>query len=337
MGTRWLIGRFPVILGYLEEIEIMWTSSMLRLGHLCQKEKCDQFYARYCDFLNQFDGFIVTHAGSFALLYENCNKPIIVVASTRYEIPFTEDKNNWLMLDDYFKERVKNNKAFIVANNKGDQYYFEHYTGIKPEHIPSLCLYTNLQYTGNRSGFIVHPSGGMKNVAIERLTHKELIQNSQLPERYPWSLLYDFQGTIHFPYNVSIMSIFEHYSANIPMFFPSKKYILQLKNEFPSLVLSDLSFFSVHRKPIPNIINDPNNVNDHEVVLRWIDLCDFYDEENMPYIQYFESFEHLEHLLQVSNLKEISGKMKAYNEKRKERVFKQWRDLLEYVIETNHL
>ena len=324
----WVFGRNP------DPVEVINNATWYPLT----KEKREQFYARYHDFLSQFDGFIVTHACSFALLYEKFNKPIIVVSSTRYENPFTEDEDSWRLLDNFFRERVKANKAFIVANNKGDQHYFEYYTGIKPEHIPNLCLYTKCKYTGNRKGFIVRSfSDHMRIFTTDRLSDKDLIQNSQLPWGYPWSLLYDFQGIIHFPYNVSLMSIFEQYSANVPLFFPSKEYIRQLHNELPTIVLSDLSYYFLRHIPIPNVLNDPNNVNDPRVVDRWIDSCDFYDEENMPYVQYFDSIEHLEQLLQTADLREISKKMGEYNEKRRNRVFKQWRDLLERIIETESL
>lgn len=295
------------------------------------REMCNQFYRRYADFLSQFDGFIVTYSGAFALLYEKLNKPIVIVNPTRYEVPFTRNQNYWDSLDDYLREGVEKNKIFIVSNNKGDQFYLKHYTGIDHEHVPSLCLYTNQQYTGNRAGFIVQAIGNMTRTTMDRFKNKQLIQNANLPHRYKWNALYDFQGIIHYPYNVSTMSLFEQYSANIPLFFPSKKFIYQLKNECSKDVLSSLSFVPyIH----PNIPEDPNNVNDPKVVQRWVDSADFYDEENMPYIQYFDSFEHLEHLLQTVNLREISQKMKEHNVKRKVKVFKQWSDLLERVIQS---
>lgn len=99
---------------------------------------CDQFYERYKDTLSQFDAFIVTHTPCFALLYEKFNKPIIIINSTRYEQPFTLDPDKWEWLNDYLKKGVEEGKIFIVSNNKGDQQYLKHYTGIQSEHIPSL-------------------------------------------------------------------------------------------------------------------------------------------------------------------------------------------------------
>ena len=123
---------------------------------------CERFYERYKDFLSQFDGFIVTHNSTFALLYEKFNKPIIIVNSTRYESPFTRNPEHWSWLNEYLKDGVKRNKIFIVSNlnYKGDSNYLKYYTGIENDAIPSLCLYTNAKYRGIKDGFSCHALSG---------------------------------------------------------------------------------------------------------------------------------------------------------------------------------
>ena len=79
-GHTWVFGRERTV------VDIVNQDTWANLS----PEMCNQFYDRYKDFLNQFDGFIVTHSPAFALLYEKCNKPIIIVNSTRYEQPFTQ-------------------------------------------------------------------------------------------------------------------------------------------------------------------------------------------------------------------------------------------------------
>lgn len=57
----------------------------------------EAFWKQHRDELSSFDGFIVTHTPSFALLFERWEKPIIVVNSTRYEAPFAgPDKSHML-------------------------------------------------------------------------------------------------------------------------------------------------------------------------------------------------------------------------------------------------
>jgi hypothetical protein len=294
-------------------------------------QMCEVFYLNYQNFLNQFDGFIVTHTPCFALLYEQFNKPIIIVNSSRYENPFTLDANRWGWLNFYLQNGVEKENIFIISNNKADQAYLKYYTGIDSVHIPSLCLYTQGNYTGNREGFIIHSYATFIEPVKEQLQHRHLIQNHTLQERYSWHTLYDYQGIIHFPYNSSTMSLFEQYSANVPLFFPTKRLLKQLRHHPTGAIMSQLSQYSIKHAPIPDIPGDPNNLNDEEVFNTWIDLADFYDEENMPYIQYFDSFQELDHLLKSADLKEISRKMKAHNSARKENALRKWEEILEKV------
>ena len=96
-------------------------------------------------------------------------------------------------------------------------------------------------------------------------------------------------------------------------------------------ILSELSFFQVLRKAPPKQEDNPDNFYNREIIKKWIDNADFYDVENMPYIQYFNSFADLEYLLEHSDLKHISEKMAKYNEIRKAKVFRKWEAILEKV------
>ena len=59
-------------------------------------DMCDKFYNTYKHQLDQYDGFIVTHTPCFSMLYEKFDKPIITVASTRYEDPFSNKMVEWI-------------------------------------------------------------------------------------------------------------------------------------------------------------------------------------------------------------------------------------------------
>lgn len=322
--TNWSISGHTWVFGKQRDlVDIVNENTWMFLN----KGMCNSFYKRYEIFLNQFDAFIVTHNASFALLYENFEKPIIIVNSTRYENPFTDNPEKWAWLNEYLKQGVRKNKIFIVSNNKGDQRYLKHYTGLDSEHIPSLCLYTNSHYRGIRNGFILQS----RDDSFKKQLPPFLIRNQDLPRKYEWQDLYDFKGVVHFPYNISTMSLFEQYSANVPLFFPDKNFLRTLRHQQRSEILSELSFFSVKRIPVPSIYGDPNNVNDESVFEFWLNSADFYDEENMPYIQYFESFEHLQHLLQSTDLQKLSDQMREHNAYRKRLIFEKWETLLQKI------
>jgi len=297
------------------------------------KEMCDRFYERYKRFLDQFDGFIVTHTPSLALLYEKFNKPIIVVNSTRYEYPFTRNPELWQWLNEYLKDGVKNNRIFIVSNNKGDSNYLYYYTGIESEVIPSLCLYTNLKYRGIHNKFYCHgPSDAGAFDQDWKKISKRMGLFASLPWGYTWQDLYDLKGVVHFPYQISTMSMFEQYSANVPLFVPSKEFLFQLHKLYPKNILAHLSREpdSLSKRLPPE---DLNNVLNDNVVKRWIEWADYYDTENMPYIQHFNSFEELKRLLREVDCIEISKKMQEHNKNRQAMVFEKWRGILKKIYE----
>jgi ubiquinone/menaquinone biosynthesis C-methylase UbiE len=295
------------------------------------QEMCDQFYERYKEFLNQFDGFIVTHNASFALLYEKFNKPIIIVNSTRYENPFTRSPDQWGKLNEFLKNGVESGKIFIVSNNKGDSYYLKYYTGINSDVIPSLCLYTNAKYRGYTNKFHCHALYGQEFDVLWNKANCSIFFQG-LPWGYKWQDLYDLKGVVHFPYQISTMSLFEQYSANVPLFFPSKEFLFKLRLAYPNSILAHLSF--LREADLPRFLSaydDLNNAYNHDVIRLWIDLADYYDTENMPYIQYFNSFEELGYLLKTADCHSISENMKKHNVLRKQVVFEKWTSILRKI------
>ena len=187
-----------------------------------------------------------------------------------------------------------------------------------------MCGYTNAKYKEKNKTFLVHKPVSEDIIkSLDELFTKGKI--SYLDSFTDVQSTYEYKGIIHFPYQISVMSLFEQYYANVPLFFPSKDFLLEMKTQFP-FILSCLSY-----NPCPNVVNSPNNLSDPNILKKWIHMADFYDEKNMPYIQYFSSFEELNHLLQVVDTKKISKKMKKHNIHRKKMIYKKWKNILEKV------
>ena len=189
----------------------------------------NNFVNKYKDFLSTFDGFIVTHTPVFCLLYETFNKPIILINSCRYEQPFSWNNNisMWNYLNFKLKEMYDKKQLVVISNNKGDAEYLKYGTGIDSHVIASLCLYTKSKYLPIHNKFIINNNFNI--IENENICNK----NFCLKDGYSWQQLYNYKGIIHMPYEISTMSIFEQYSANVPLFFPSKEYLIDLiKNKF---------------------------------------------------------------------------------------------------------
>ena len=74
-----------------------------------------EFQNHYDSFLSQFDGFIVAHPNSFVLLYEKYNKPIIMVNSCRYDMPFCFNKKcTYKMPNSWYSASGKNKTTLFV-------------------------------------------------------------------------------------------------------------------------------------------------------------------------------------------------------------------------------
>ena len=297
------------------------------------EELADQFYHRYKDTLEKYDGFIVTHTPCFSMLYEKFNKPIITIASTRYEDPFSSDMIKWAKFNRYLQAQVDKEKISAVANNKYDEKYTELFTSRKWQHIPSLCGYTNAKYTGKLDKYLYSSKFKFDLKNVDNLVDKD----SALKSGYKWQDLADYKGIVHIPYNASTMSIFEQYTSNIPLFFPTFEFLSLLRSEHCAHgVLSELSWNQVHNYSSNSALfgwpwsgpDDPNNYLNNATMMEWAKLSDFYDEENMPHIQYFESLEHLDELLKTVDTQEISALMEEHNIKRKKSVYEKWKKVL---------
>jgi len=286
------------------------------------KEMINNFVIRYKDYLSTFDGFIVTHTPVFCLLYETFNKPIILINSCRYEQPFSWNNNidMWNYLNIKLKEMYDKKQLITISNNKADAEYLKYGTGIDSYIIPSLCLYTNAKYSPTNNKIIINNNFN--------IPENEIIinKNNCLRDGYSWKDLYSYKGIIHMPYEISTMSIFEQYSANIPLFFPSKQYLINLiKN-------NDYKIQSRYNKMFGH--NNPDNLNiclnDNSWLDFWINNADYYDN-NMKHIIYFDNNEHLYQLVKNIDTNDISEKMRIHNIIRKNNVYNSWKNIFNKV------
>ena len=230
------------------------------------EKMAEDFYAIHKNELDKYDAFICTHHVHFLKFFEKFNKPIIVIASTRYDYPFINypERLNWL------EDSLINNSNIIrIANNEFDKKYCEKFLGNTWEWIPSLCDYTNAKYKPT-----IDKSVLFCKFDIQRDKTKTIHQNEL--GKYTWSDLYSYDRIIHLPYNVSTMSIFEQYQAGVPLNFPSLDFALNLINSGVN-VFSEIVF--------------PNNLRDRQASnflnKEWLSYSDFYN--GTIKCNYFES------------------------------------------------
>jgi hypothetical protein len=268
-------------------------------------QKIESFHAEYDSFLSTFDCFVVAYASSFAMVFEKYRKPIIMINACRYDLPFcwTRDMEGLARYKECLRRLNTNGLLFPVSNNLADQWYTLTCTGVQTRYIPSLCLYTGIRYAPTRPTFLCYHG---------TLPDHPLVTPKKDIGVFDWSLLGEFKGIIHFPYEVSTMSMFEHFSGGLPMFFPSKDYL----KANPAL-----QTIAAYWTPLPPGMEDLGNLSD------WIDLADFYHVFKSPNTYYFDSIPHLFELLESFEYTPEGD----FRTKHIESVKAQWRQLLAEV------
>ena len=325
-GHTWVVGKKKAVIPLCDGTNF---------SGCCSREVCDLFYQTYKDKFAQYDGFIACYPVEYALLYEKWNKPIIVVNCIRYEHPYTDNPTMWNYLTTMLQKFKAEGRLWYVSNNKGDQYYTKYFTGIEPTWIPSLCEYVEQDCSWSPasdpkySKVLVSNRTDSKDMPADLILPISHARDSDTATSYSWKEVYKYRGVIHVPYHNGSMSIFEHYTGNLPMFIPSKKFARELirKGE----MFNDLTFYKLRNIPEPADPDNPNNLSNSKNVDMWIDTCDIYDPENMPYCIQFDSYKHLKTLLKTVDTAEISSKMREFNKLRKQYVYSSWSNILREI------
>lgn len=293
----------------------------------------DEFYDNYKNQLKDFDGFIVTYPPPFALLYKHFNKPIIINNPIRYEWPFSFRPNAWNQFNTFIRDGVDSGKIILVANNLYDKYYMENFIQRDTKFIPSICDYYKKYYNNLHvnNQFLYYSRN-----KINEFTNSKIVYKNDLFQQHTHNDLMVFKGIIHIPYQISYMSIFEQYTSNIPLFFPTKEFLLKLYTEKRYSVLKEMSWNNLYNAPDRSMIAhgsefDPNAYNDIESVSFWLNYADFYDDTWMPYITYFDSFDELNDIVNTVDTAYISDCMKRFNNLRQNQIHNMWKEVIDII------
>lgn len=260
------------------------------------------------------------HPSAMCELFVPLGKRLFVVATTRYEMG-RHGAEEWAEWNENLKRIAGDKKNLVAANNLYDARYIEYFTGIKPVVMPSWKP-MKATWTGISDDIIV----AEMHVLVDSY-REEIWQNLQsvssrfvdLRQKYPtykFAQLCQNTAVLHMPYQVSIMSLFEHYGMGIPVLVPSPTFLWELHwrygvvsertwDQVKTLVRPSSSAILGLKKGVP----DPNNDLDEEAFLYWIKYADFYQ---WPHIVTFDSWDDLKVVLESTDWKGVSAQMKAY-------------------------
>lgn len=335
--TEWTLSATPWVTGRCRSPVAVINEHTWRSFEPAMVNRFQRLYGRY---LRGFRGFVATYPPCFSLLYRDFDGPTLAICATRYEHPFTQDADRWRWLNAALQEGIEAGWLTLVANNRADADYLANYTGVTAAYIPSSCAYTKGMYSGSRDVSVVASFGEqVARDAVGELKQTALPLRKALGRSYGWDDLYDCRALILIPYNVSTMTLFEAYTACMPIYVPSKKFLKKLTASYPGEVMCHLSFSQVvggNAALRPSSGIDLNDIHDPSVLEWYLDRADFYSQEWMPEMRQFESWTHLDHLLATDDQQAISERMKTAREDRQRRIRALWCSLgwLNRVLQT---
>lgn len=254
----------------------------------------ENFKFKYAKFLKKFDGFVVTHTPSFVQIFESYNKPILLINSTRYEAPYSNDSEKWKDLDNTLRDLWFSNRINLISNNRGDQEYLFQKTSIRSRLVPSVCDYIPNIIEPKSNEIIVF--GRSKELQQKIISNSSLNLSPSYDRYIPYSQICSALAILIIPQNVSTMMLFELATLGIPVIVPSPRLVdVLIKDGYP--VLSELSYFQVLGLSTFNLNDsDLNNYNSPNFYSEWLKFADFYDAKLMPNVIVIDNFSDLNNL-----------------------------------------
>lgn len=286
---------------------------------------------------NDVDFFYCSFTAKIAHLFRHCGKPIHCQLSFRFEdnhlIPPAEIER----LRGLLVSMVESGQLHVSANNRYDELYFHHFTGITPTYVPATGTYMTETYAPQSDKILIGPSRHYPvGTSIMRQIAGYLQKSFGLPaqtisEAYPkgfsWKALSQHKAIVVIPYTVSSGAFFEYLAMGIPMLFPSARLLAEWHTKHFLFVerkyaLERMAGSTV--KPVMQCFPDPNNDLDFESVLFWMRLCDWYQWDG---VTTFDSPEELGAILRDLDTPEKSKRLLAQSRRDLQNAIRSWTTL----------
>ena len=308
-GHAWVLGQRPSRVAGLR-LPTDRFSRFRRTVLDIDDSMCNRFYEKNKTRFANYDAFIVSYPPAFALLFEKFGRPVITVNCTRFDFPCQEpERLTWLISG---LERMHGQGQLLpIANNRLDQVLASQHFSFDWRHVPSLCDYMTTSYQPKNRASLLW-ARGPEALEQEFRNLQDIDSDFTIRKPYDRENIHTHAAVVHLPYQISIMAAFEHYAQAIPMLVPSKEFLMKLYSEGAG-VLSEVLFPS-------SSLSLPEG---------WVDLADYYDEENFAHMITFDSLATLEDLLASVDFFGTSELMSNHHAVRRQRVHQAWLSVLE--------
>ena len=302
----------------------------------------EKFYRSYIDDLEmkEVTAYVCALPVAMCEAFLHFNRSIIVWATTRYEQGRPEP-DKWEQLNENLLSIANHPTSVLAANNLYDLKYMEYFLGVTPKLLPNYCAYLRDSYKPSQKQFLVSPIHStelselfykqLDEALMAKLSNLVLLPLRQMYPQYLFSDLASHPGIVYIPYQVSMVSLTEHYRMNIPLFFPTVDLLALWQLEYQVVRQRTWAGYMMkrpHRSGIPGKardVPDPNDDTDEGAIKYWLKFADFYQ---WPHIIYYSSIPDLVDKLITTNLTDVSLKMQSHNIKASLQIKDAWSEVL---------
>lgn len=286
------------------------------IGH----RRAEVIWNAFSDYFNEFDVVMTSDTGPLARIFlqNNLEKHLVIWICNRFDYYDSAsldcdfpDKEFY----DLYRKASTNPKVTIV-----------NYT--KMEHVYALSKGVN---TGN---VVIKPYGVIDDNRLESYIPSHISKEDTffIPpyhnDTYCTHLLHkcerlkitayqgsyhgpqdikDFKGIIHIPYAWSNVALFENFQLGLVYFIPTKRFFSEIRN-YNEFFFQDPEFLEKH-----------------------LDIAEFYDQENAPYIVYFDSWKDLKRKIKETDFSQKREEIKEFGLKKRLEAIQKWKEIFENI------
>ena len=288
------------------------------------------------------DAFHCLFPASMCEMWMPFNKTIIINPAHRYSMGRCT-REEFDRLNEHLRmlAAMEHPKHIMAASSKYDMEYLRHYSGIRdvlPLYSRTETYLGHISYKPTRPEIILflckwNPNFFWDNRFVTEIKKFKIVNVRTLYHNFLFSNFAQHRAAVFLPYAVMSYKITELYRVGIPLFFPSMKYLQNIRPigddrtilaqyycARTGLNLKDSDMVAHPNSIHPYSPNLQENV-DKESEYYWLQFSDFFQ---WPYITYFDDFKDLERQLENAEFGMIHDKMMEENMKRRQESFNNW-------------
>lgn len=173
--------------------------------------------------LKEVDGVVCSHPAALCEVWLPFNKSILLIVTANLELA-RENHQRWQEWLETIVALSKSPRSVVAANNRYDQAYVEHFTGVRPLYLPTMANYITARYRHTPGQPVLlarshHDLGRklLKDLRREARVYRGL-RVASIEEAYPgnaagggyeYTQLASHPAIIVVPYTKSTMTFFE--------------------------------------------------------------------------------------------------------------------------------